>query len=439
MEWVAGNIAEYGGDPSGIFLMGQSAGAVHVANYLTDARSHRSAGRALAGALLISGVYDVATADRNQFQKAYYGPDDSRWGQFSSLPGLAATDLPLLVSVSELDPDDFQRQAAAFVAASLARKNEYPRVLYLQGHNHLSSVLQVGTADDSLGPEIESVHRRGPPAQEGRSAQGHLPRHSALCRMGSSAAHGVRRRGHGSDARPRCRPSLNGAWLRCGPDRQYPPRDGEDVFIDGEGQIHRFQFEDGQVHYRSRWVRTERFVAQEKARRALFGRYRNRYTSDLSVRHLSMGTANTTALWHGGKLLALKEDDLPYEIDRETLATIGRYDYHGQVKSLTMSAHPKIDASTNELLTFGYQAKGDATDDIVFYLIGEDQILNEIWFKMPFAATVHDFGVTDTHVIFPFTPLITGSRRHQGRRSLLPVAAREGHAFRGRAEARYGE
>ncbi len=57
-------------------------------------------------------------------------------------------------------------------------------------------------------------------------------------------------------------------WLRCGPDRQYPPRDGEDVFIDGEGQIHRFQFEDGQVHYRSRWVRTERFVAQEKAARA---------------------------------------------------------------------------------------------------------------------------------------------------------------------------
>lgn len=156
VEWVARNIAEHGGDPDGIFLMGQSAGAVHVANYLTDARFHRSAGRALTGALLISGVYDVAIADRNQFQKAYYGPDDTQWGQFSSLPGLVATDLPLLVTVSELDPDDFQRQAAAFVTANMAQKHEYPRVLYLQGHNHLSSVLQIGTPQDSLGPEIAS-------------------------------------------------------------------------------------------------------------------------------------------------------------------------------------------------------------------------------------------------------------------------------------------
>jgi triacylglycerol lipase len=159
VEWVARHIAEHGGDPARVFLMGQSAGAVHVANYLTDARFHRSAGRALAGALLISGVYDVAIADRNQFQQAYYGADDSKWGQFSSLPGLVTTDLPLLATVSELDPDDFQRQAAAFVAARMAHRREYPRMLYLQGHNHLSSVLQIGTDGDSLGPEIESFLR----------------------------------------------------------------------------------------------------------------------------------------------------------------------------------------------------------------------------------------------------------------------------------------
>ena len=155
VEWIAQNIAEHGGDPQRIFVMGQSAGAVHVANYLGDVRFHRSGGRALAGALLISGVYDVATADRNQFQKAYYGADDSKWGQFSSLPGLLLTDLPILATVSELDPQDFQRQAAGLVATHVARKNEYPRLLYLQGHNHLSSVLQIGTLEDSLGPQIE--------------------------------------------------------------------------------------------------------------------------------------------------------------------------------------------------------------------------------------------------------------------------------------------
>ncbi len=54
-------------------------------------------------------------------------------------------------------------------------------------------------------------------------------------------------------------PELNGALLRCGPDRQYPPATGEDIFIDGEGMVHMFRFEDGHADYRSRWVHTERF------------------------------------------------------------------------------------------------------------------------------------------------------------------------------------
>ncbi len=75
-------------------------------------------------------------------------------------------------------------------------------------------------------------------------------------------------------------PEIEGTLLRCGPDRQYPPRDGSDVFIDGEGMVHTFRFSGGQVDYMSRWVRTERYVLQEQARRALFGRYRNRFTND---------------------------------------------------------------------------------------------------------------------------------------------------------------
>ena len=45
---------------------------------------------------------------------------------------------------------------------------------------------------------------------------------------------------------------LNGTLYRCGPDRQYPPRTGSDIFIDGEGMAHLFRFQDGHVDYRSR-------------------------------------------------------------------------------------------------------------------------------------------------------------------------------------------
>ncbi len=234
-------------------------------------------------------------------------------------------------------------------------------------------------------------------------------------------------------------PELNGVLLRCGPDRQYPPSTGEDVFIDGEGMVHMFRFENGHADYRSRWVHTERFKLQEKARRSLFGRYRNRHTNDPSVAGAHMGTANTNLIWHAGKMLALKEDDLPYELDPVTLETVGKYDYDGAVTAVSMTAHPKVDWITNDLLTFSYQAKGDATTDCVFYVIGGDgRIKTEIWFNMPWAACVHDFAVTETHAVFPFFPLITDEdvlkkggpfyQYHPDKETIVAVVPRNGTA-----------
>jgi len=202
--------------------------------------------------------------------------------------------------------------------------------------------------------------------------------------------------------------TLAGALYKAGPDRQYPSGRSDDIFIDGEGMIHMFRFKDNQVDYLSRWVRTERYERQYAAKRSLFGRYRNRYTNDPSVAGVHMGTANTTAMFHAGRLYALKEDDLPYRIDPETLATLGRDDLDGAIRAETFTAHPKVDPVTDQLLAFAYQARGDATRDIVFYAFGPARrLLNEIWFEMPYACNVHDFAITDEWIVFAFFPLIT--------------------------------
>lgn len=201
---------------------------------------------------------------------------------------------------------------------------------------------------------------------------------------------------------------LEGTLYRCGPDRQYPPMNGDDIFIDGEGMVSMFRFQNGHVDFRSRWVRNERFVLQERARRSLFGRYRNRYTNDPSVAGVSMNTSNTHAFWHGGKLLILKEDSRPYCVDPDTLETHGEWDFHGALEAVTFTAHPKLDWERNELLAFSYQARGDATKDFAFYVIdGEGRIAHETWFEMPYPGMVHDFAVTEEHVVAPFFPLIT--------------------------------
>jgi len=202
--------------------------------------------------------------------------------------------------------------------------------------------------------------------------------------------------------------TLDGTWYRAGPDRQYPPMLGTDIFIDGEGMAHMFRIRDGVVSYRSRWVRNDRFKAQAAAGRSLFGLYRNRFTDDPSVFGVSGGTANTNVIFHNGRLLVLKEDDLPFEVDPDTLEPIGRYDHGGKVRATSLTAHPKWYPDDGRLLTYSYQAKGDGSRDIVFYDILDDgTILDEIWFEMPYASIVHDFAVTPNWAVFPFMPLIT--------------------------------
>ncbi|MBC2776011.1 alpha/beta hydrolase [Parasphingopyxis marina] len=154
--WLRANIADHGGNPDKIFLMGQSAGAVHVASYAALSRFHGADGAGIAGALMISCIYDVEAAHANQFHIAYYGEDKAAYAECSTVEGLIEADIPFLASVSEFDIEDFQKQAADFVGRYGKARGAYPRMLYLEGHNHLSPALAVGSSADSLGPEIRA-------------------------------------------------------------------------------------------------------------------------------------------------------------------------------------------------------------------------------------------------------------------------------------------
>ncbi|MFO7277179.1 MAG: carotenoid oxygenase family protein [Pseudomonadota bacterium] len=200
----------------------------------------------------------------------------------------------------------------------------------------------------------------------------------------------------------------NGTWYRLGPDPQYPPLHGDDFFISGDGMMSMFRFTDGYVDYKSRYVRTERFLAERKARRRLFGDYRNPFTDDPSVRgKVDRAQVNTTAWWHAGRLLALKEDSRPYQVHPDTLDTIGRFDWNGKLRSETVTAHPKNDPETGEMLFFGYEAGGIATTDIAFCVANEKgELVREEWFQAPYCGMVHDFAITRDYVIIPVYPTI---------------------------------
>ena len=204
---------------------------------------------------------------------------------------------------------------------------------------------------------------------------------------------------------------INGTYHQVGPDHAYPPMLGDDIFFNGDGVVTAFEFAEGRVNLKRRYVQTDRLLAQRREGRSLNGIYRNTFTND-PLAAANNSTANTTVLRHNDVLLALKEDGLPYALHPDTLETLGVWDFGGQVTSLTFTAHPKVDPRTGDLLCFAYEAKGVGTNDIVYYEIDrEGKLKREVWFKAPYAAMIHDFAITEHHVVFPLIPLTVDVER----------------------------
>ena len=104
LKWVRENMAGSGGNPQHIILMGHSAGAAHVAQYVAHPQFHVVPGSGLAGAVLLSGIFDPSTAVVNPSLQAYFGQDAAQYPTRSAVPGLVAAKVPLLLVYAELDP-----------------------------------------------------------------------------------------------------------------------------------------------------------------------------------------------------------------------------------------------------------------------------------------------------------------------------------------------
>ncbi|HEU4620144.1 MAG TPA: carotenoid oxygenase family protein [Gammaproteobacteria bacterium] len=206
---------------------------------------------------------------------------------------------------------------------------------------------------------------------------------------------------------------IEGTFYRMQCDFEYPPPKNDWVTgFNGDGHVSAFRFANGSVDFKSRYVKTERLMTERRARKRLWGVYRNPYTDDPSVKNIDRGAANTHIYWHGGKMLVLKEDSLPYHIDPFSLETLGRWDFYGKWTATSMSAHPKIDPLTGDMIAYSYQAKGILTKDIAVYTVGPDgHIKNEVWLESPFLGIIHDIAITQKHILIPVVARTTSLER----------------------------
>ncbi|HEY1707402.1 MAG TPA: carotenoid oxygenase family protein [Rhizomicrobium sp.] len=204
---------------------------------------------------------------------------------------------------------------------------------------------------------------------------------------------------------------LDGTFYRVGPSPQFEPR-GLYNPLGGDGMVHAFRIRDERVSYRNRWVRTARWKREHEAGRALFGTTGNPADADPSVAGVPTdGVANTNIVWHANTLLALEEGNVPFSLDPVSLDTHGHHTFAGALPR-NMTAHPKIDPVTGEMLFFANFQNIHAPRDIAFHVAdASGAVVRSETITGPFAALVHDFAITEDFAIFAFCPVTVAMKR----------------------------
>ncbi len=129
--------------------------------------------------------------------------------------------------------------------------------------------------------------------------------------------------------------------------------------FDADGMITALSFQNNSVFFRNRFVRTEGYLKERRAKKILF---RGAFGTSLSGGMLSnmfntqlKNVANTNVIYFAKRLLALWESGVPYHLEPDTLTTVGKDHLKGILrKDEPFTAHPKLDPESGHLIGFNY-------------------------------------------------------------------------------------
>lgn len=215
--------------------------------------------------------------------------------------------------------------------------------------------------------------------------------------------------------------ALDGVYVRNGPNPRFSPIGSYVYPLDGDGMVHRVAISDGNARYTNGFVRTATLRAEETAGRALWAGISDAYRPDADTVGLALaGTVrelpDINVVRHGGKLLALAESKPPYRLDQD-LRTLGVETFAGS-QPAGITAHPKIDPRTGEMVVFCYHLqppyltwaviRSDGTGAAPVPIDGVGR-----------PVMVHDAALTEHYLVLVLAPLFFDPRAALGEGALL--------------------
>ena len=201
---------------------------------------------------------------------------------------------------------------------------------------------------------------------------------------------------------------LNGVYLRNTENPLFEPIKRYHPF-DGDAMLHSMSFEDGEARYANRFVQTDAFIAEQQAQQSLWAGI-TEHPSNARAEHgwgartMMKDNASTDVIVHGGKALAsFYQCGELYALDPQTLEQLGKTEWQGQFPKEGVSAHPKLDEHTGELLFFNY---GLDAPFMHYGLVSPDgRLANYIDIPVASPRLPHDMAFTENYAILNDLPL----------------------------------
>lgn len=197
---------------------------------------------------------------------------------------------------------------------------------------------------------------------------------------------------------------IDGVYIRTGEVPVHEPIGRYHPF-DGDGMIHAISFKGGRAAYRSRFVRTKGFQAEQEAGRALWaGLMEPPHRSTRpgwGAQEWLKDSSSTDVVVHAGRILStFYQCGEGYRLDPFTLEQFGT---EGWVPLDGISAHPKVDEATGELLFFNYSKHAPYMH---YGVVGPDNRLKHyIPVPLPGPRLPHDMAFTPNYAIVNDMPL----------------------------------
>ncbi|SDE29496.1 Acetyl esterase/lipase [Variovorax sp. CF079] len=154
--WLHAQVADYGGDPSRMMLIGHSAGGTHVANYAFDPDLQPGGCHARA-VVLVSARLQADQSPENPNApgvRAYFGDDVSLYAARSPMRLAGLSDIPAFIVIAEFENPLLDVYGLEFAHRLADARRRAPRFLQMRGHNHMSVMAHFNSGEEALGREI---------------------------------------------------------------------------------------------------------------------------------------------------------------------------------------------------------------------------------------------------------------------------------------------